>query len=158
MFEQLVYIFASWTVDRLFVWSFSYFFYFSVGWSVLVLFWFTLVLVDCSHDRAMIIPLLSFAEHKSNANHNGWQPGGKWTSQIWNVAHCLGALDRGQCTYTYDISRLFRKVICFHSWIDKLLIFSDILVWQLVEKKFYKLLSRSVQQIAPRTCYWLAHN
>ena len=34
-------------------------------------------------------------EQKSSADHNGGQPGCNWTSQIWNVAHCLGALDRG---------------------------------------------------------------
>ena len=120
---------------------------FFFGWLVRFgSFWFNLVLVDCSLDRTMIIiSLIGFTEHKSSTNHNGWQPECKWTSQIWNVAHYLGALDRGQCTCTYYISQLFRKVICFHSWIDKLLISSVILVWQLVEKKFYKLLSRSVQ-------------
>ena len=125
------------------------FFLWLVGWSVLVgwlvgWFGFILVLVDCSLDRTTIISLLVFTEHKSSADHNGWQPGCKRTSQIWNVTHCLGALDRGQWTFTYDISQLLRKVICFHSWIDKLLIFPVILVWQLVEKTFYKLLSRSV--------------
>ena len=78
--------------------------------------------------------LHGFTEHKSSADHSGWHPGCKWTSQIWNVAHCLEALGCNQCTYTYDISQLFRKATCFHSWIDKLLIFSVILVWQLVEK------------------------
>ena len=105
-----------------------------VGWSVgfrwLVgfnSFW-RLVLVDGSLDRTTIISLLGFTEHKSSADHKGWQPGCKWTSQIWNVAHFLGALDCDQCTYTYDISQMLRKMICFHSWIDKLLIFSVILV------------------------------
>ena len=77
-------------------------------------------------------------KHKSSADHNGGQPGCKWTSQIWNVAHCLGELDRGHCAYTYDISQ-----------IDKLWISPVILMKQLVEKKFYKLLSRSV------SCYIL---
>ena len=42
-------------------------------------------------------------EHKSSADHNGGQPGCKWTSQIWNTAHCLGALDRGHWADTYGI-------------------------------------------------------
>ena len=139
LFEQLVSIFASWTADRLFGWLFSYLFSL-VGWSVgfgwLVGFssfwcWSTARLTA----PATIIPLLGFTKHKSSVDHKGWKPGCKWTSQIWNVAHCLGALDCDQCTYTYDISQILRKVICFHSWIDKLLIFSVILVWQLVEKK-----------------------
>ena len=83
-------------------------------------------------------------EHKSSADHNGGQAGCKWTSQIWNVAHCLGALGRGHCAYAYDISRICRNIMCLHSWIDKLLISPVILIWQLVEKNFYKLLSRSV--------------
>ena len=57
-------------------------------------------------------------EHKSSADHNGGQPGCNWTSQIWNVAHCLGALDRGHCAYTYGISQICRNMMCFHSWID----------------------------------------
>ena len=86
------------------------------------------------------------SEHKSSADHNGGQPGCKWTSQIWNIAHCLGALGRGHCAYTYDISQICRNMMCFHSRIDKLWISPVILMWQLVEKKFYKLLSRSVWQ------------
>ena len=145
---QLVSIFATWTADRLFSWLFNYFFFFVVvvGWLVGLVgrLWFILVLVYYSLDHTTHISLLGFTEHKSSADHNGWQPGCKWTSQIWNVTHCLGTLDRGQCSYTYDISQFLRKVTCFHSWIDKLLMFSIILVWQLVEKKFYKLLSTSV--------------
>ena len=146
LFGQLVSILVSWTVGRLFGVFLGVFlvgclvgFAWLVGW-----FGFILVLVDCSPDRTTIISLLVFTELKSSADHNGWQPGCKWTSQFWNVTHCLWALDRGQWTFTYDISQLLRNVICFHSWIDKLLIFLVILVWQLVEKKFYKLLSRSV--------------
>ena len=75
-----------------------------------------------------------FTKHKSSTDHKGWQLGCKWTSQICNVVHCLGALDCDQCTYTYDISQILRKVICFHSWIDILLIFSALLVWQFVGK------------------------
>ena len=41
-----------------------------VGW-----FWFILVLVDCSLDRTTIISLIGFTEHKSSADHYGWQPG-----------------------------------------------------------------------------------
>ena len=74
-------------------------------------------------------------EHKSSADHNGGQPRCNWTSQIWNVAHCLGALDRGHCAYTYVISQICRNMMCFHSWIDKLLIFPVISMQQLVEKK-----------------------
>ena len=48
-----------------------------VGW-----FWFILVLVDCSLDRTTIISLIGFTEHKSSADHNGWQPRCKWISQI----------------------------------------------------------------------------
>ena len=40
---------------------------------------------------------------ESSADHKGWQPGCKWTSQVGNVAHCLGAMDCEQCTYAYDI-------------------------------------------------------
>ena len=154
LFEQLVSIFASWTADRLFGWLFSYLFSlvdwsvgfgWLAGWLVSVhsgAVWLFAWPVD---RRTRIISLLGFIEHKSSADHRGWQPGCKWTSQIWNVAHCLGALSCNQCTYTYDTLKLLRKVICFYSWIDKLLIFSVILVWQLVENKFYKLLSRSVR-------------
>ena len=87
------------------------------------------------------------SEHKSSADHNGGQPGCKWTSQIWNIAHCLGALGRGHCAYTYDISQICRNMMCFHSRIDKLWISPVILMGQLVEKKFYKLLSRSVHSL-----------
>ena len=52
----------------------------------------------------------------------------------WLDANIDSALNCGQCTYAYDISQLPRKVICYHSWIDKLSIFSVILVWQIVEK------------------------
>ena len=116
----LVAFFFGWLVGRFWL----------VGW-----FWFILVPVDCSLDHTTTISLLGFTEHKSSADHNGWQPGRKWTSQIWNVAHCLETLGRGQCTYTYDISQLPIKVTCCHSWIVKILIFSVILMWQLVEKK-----------------------
>ena len=50
--------------------------------------------------------------------------------------------------------------MCFHSRIDKLWISLVILMWQLVEKKFYKLLSRSVWEnilcnllLAARACF-----
>ena len=59
-------------------------------------------------------------KHKSSAEHNGEQPGCKWTSQIWKVAHCLGLLDRGHYASTYDISQICRNMMCFHSCIDKL--------------------------------------
>ena len=136
--EQLVSKFASWTADQLFGWLFNYIcFFVVVGCLVGLVGWlcFILVLVDCSLVRTTIISLLDFTEHKSSADNNGWQPGCKRTSQIWNVTHCLGALGRGQCTYTYDVTQFRRQVISVHSWIDKLLIFSVILVWQLVEKK-----------------------
>ena len=146
LFKQLVSIFACWTADRMFGSLFNCCFLWLVGWSVLVG-WFVLVhsgagwlLAWPHHDH--FTPW--FTEHKSSADHNGWQPGCKWTSQIWNVAHCLGALHRGQYTYTYDISQLLIKVTCIQSWFDKMLRFSVILMWQLVEKNFYKLLSRSV--------------
>ena len=83
-------------------------------------------------------------EHTSTADHNGGQPGCKWTSQIWNVAHCLEALDGGHCAYTYAILQNCRNMMCFYSWIDTLLISPVILMWQLVEKKIYKLLCRGV--------------
>ena len=67
-------------------------------------------------------------EHKSSADHNGGQAGCKWTSQIWNVAHCLGALGRGHCAYAYDISQIGRNMMCFHSRIDKLWISPVILM------------------------------
>ena len=57
-----------------------------------------------------------------------WAVRCKWTSQIWNVAHCLGALDRGHCAYTYDVSQICRNMMCLHSWIDKLLIAPVILM------------------------------
>ena len=146
----MVSIFARWNADRLFGWLFSYFFLFVVGWLVGLVgwLWLILVLVDCSLGRTMIISLLDFTENKSIADHMGWQPGCKWTSQIWNVTHCLGALDCSQCTYTYDISQFLRKVVGFHSWIDLLLIFSVILAGVTAHwKKIYKLLSRSVVPI-----------
>ena len=37
-------------------------------------------------DRTTITSLLVFTELKSSADHNGWQPGCKWTSQFWNVS------------------------------------------------------------------------
>ena len=54
-----------------------------------------------------------------------WLPAqaSQWISQIWKVAHCLGWLGRGHRTYTYDISQIHRKNICFRSWIGKLIIF-----------------------------------
>ena len=130
------FIFASWTADRLFGWLFSYFFFFVVGWLVGLVgwLWFILVLVDCLLGCTTIISLLDFTKHKSSADHNGWQPGCKWTFQIWNVTHCLGALEHGQSTYTYEISQFLRKAIGLHSWIEQWLIFSVILVWQFVEK------------------------
>ena len=67
--------------------------------------------------------LVVFTEHKSSADHNGGQPGCKWTSQIWNAAHCLGALGRGHFAYAYDISQICRNMMCFHSWIDKIVDF-----------------------------------
>ena len=51
--------------------------------------WFLSLLVLGSLDRTTVISLIGFTEHKSSADHNGWQPRCKWTSQIWNVAHCL---------------------------------------------------------------------
>ena len=82
-------------------------------------------------------------EHKSNADHNGGQPGCKWTSQIWNVAHCLGH-------WTVAIAPIWH-----FTNVQKYDVF-PFLHWQIVDfpryldvtarwKKFYKLLSRSVQ-------------
>ena len=147
---ELVSKFVSWTADRLFGWLFSYLFPlfgWSVGFGWLVGFsspwcWLTAHLTAPWSFHSLVSQ-----EHKSSTDHKGWQSRCNWTSQIWNVVHCLGALDCDQCTYTYNISQLLRKVICFHSWIDNLLIFSIILVWQLVENFFYKLLSRSVLHV-----------
>ena len=61
-------------------------------------------------------------ENGPSTDHNGGQPGCKWTSQIWNVAHCFETLDHGHCVYTYAISQICRNMMCFHSWIDKLFI------------------------------------
>ena len=106
-----------------------------------------LVLVNSGADWILtcttIISLLGFTENKSSAFHNGWQPRYKWTSQIWNVAYCLGALDRGQLNYPYDMSQLLTEVISFRLWVDKLLIFFVILVWQRIEK-IYEILIRCV--------------
>ena len=82
--EQLVSKFASWTADQLCGWLFNYFcFFVVVGWLVGLVGWLCLiqVLADCSLVRTTIIALLDCTEHKSSADHNGWQPGCK-TSQI----------------------------------------------------------------------------
>ena len=64
---------------------------------------------------------VSGCREKSSVDHNSGQPGCKWTSHTWNVSHCLGALYRGHCAYTFDVSQACRNMTCFHSWIDKLL-------------------------------------
>ena len=95
-------------------------------------FLFILVLVDCSLGRTTIISRLDFTESPAlitMADSPSVSGHRKFEMLL------IGALDRGQCTYTYDISQFLRKVFGFHSWIDKLSIFAVVLAWQLVEKQ-----------------------
>ena len=73
LFEHLVSIFVGWTAGRLFRWLFSYIVF--GGFFLVGLFWFIVVLVECSIDRTTTISLLGCKEQQSSADHKGCQPG-----------------------------------------------------------------------------------